>query len=73
MGPLAGRAVRTSAREAFVLETCRPLTSTCCRYLLMAPSGWTCGKLTALRAEIDHRVATGLFRATGDNCDGEMW
>lgn len=42
----------------------------CCRYLVSGPGGITCAKLTGLRAEIDRRVAAGMFTARADNCDG---
>jgi len=54
----------------YVMATCKPaqLEKTC-RYLLMGPNGWECGK-TDPRAKIviDNRVAS--MSAKADNCDG---
>jgi len=43
----------------------------CCRYLTMAPSGWSCEKLTGMGRMIDQRVAHGKMTARGDNCPGK--
>lgn len=56
--------------DDFVLETCRPGTSECCRYLTMAPGGWRCAKLTSNAAYIDAKVTAGEWKARGDNCPG---
>lgn len=42
----------------------------CCRYLCMAPEGWSCAKHTNLKSYIDRKVANNTFRAKGDNCLG---
>src|SRR5262245_18136903 len=42
----------------------------CCRYLTMSPGGWSCQKLTGLKAELDRRVAAGTMVARGNNCPG---
>jgi len=42
----------------------------CCRYLTMAPSGWSCEKHTVLRMHLDWRVAEENIVARGDNCEG---
>lgn len=42
--------------------------ATCCRYLLLGPGGWSCGKLSSLRATIDERASK--MTAQGDNCEG---
>lgn len=42
----------------------------CCRYLTMAPDGWSCEKLTATGRYLDSRVAAETIVARGDNCDG---
>jgi hypothetical protein len=42
----------------------------CCRYLVMAPNGWSCAKHTGLKAYLDRRVVTNTIRAQGDNCLG---
>ena len=41
-----------------------------CRYLLMGPHGWCCGKLSHLKEYFDQRVANGAMLARGDNCEG---
>jgi hypothetical protein len=43
----------------------------CCRYLTMAPGGWSCAKHTSLRTLLDNRVATKTMHARGDNCPGK--
>jgi len=44
----------------------------CCRYLLMAPTGWECGKLDSrTKMVLDAKVASGSFTAQGDNCEGK--
>lgn len=40
----------------------------CCRYLLLGPGGWACGKLGSMRAAIDLRAPD--MNAKGDNCEG---
>ena len=42
----------------------------CCRYLTMAPDGWSCAKHTGLAALLDKRVAEQSITARGDNCLG---
>jgi hypothetical protein len=42
----------------------------CCRYLTMAPKGWSCEKGTALKETLDLKVAKGQMIARGDNCEG---
>ena len=42
----------------------------CCRYLVVGAGGFTCAKVTALRGQIDARVASGVFVSAGDNCPG---
>jgi hypothetical protein len=44
----------------------------CCRYLLMAPTGWECGKLDPrAKMVLDAKVASGSFTSQGDNCEGK--
>ena len=43
----------------------------CCRYLTMAPEGWSCEKMGRLRRYLDHRVVTLTMTARGDNCPGK--
>lgn len=43
----------------------------CCRYLTMAPLGWSCEKRGALKKYLDMRVATAGMVARGDNCEGK--
>ena len=41
----------------------------CCKYLMMGPPGFVCGKLwPEMRLQID--TLGKHFRAKGDNCDG---
>lgn len=49
---------------------CQPNTANCCRYLSVGSTGWTCERLTALRAVLDRRAESGKMRATAVNCDG---
>ena len=43
----------------------------CCRYLYADGDGMHCGKVVpAMQAMIDQRVAAGLMRSVGDNCEG---
>lgn len=54
-----------------VETVCQPGTAACCRYLVMGPGGWGCGKLEpSLRVQIDRRSEAGTMRAKGDNCEG---
>lgn len=43
----------------------------CCRYLTMAPDGWSCEKHGNLKKYLDFRVASGGMVARGDNCPGK--
>jgi len=57
--------------ESHVKDVCRPGEgSETCRYLLMSPGGWVCGKHSALAVTLDNRVREGTMRAHGDNCAG---
>jgi hypothetical protein len=57
--------------DEFVKQTCRPgAGAASCRYLSMGARGWGCEKLTAMKAYLDRRVASGTFTAQGDNCPG---
>ncbi|MCZ7405025.1 MAG: hypothetical protein O8C67_08855 [Candidatus Methanoperedens sp.] len=54
-----------------VKSVCKPgrLAETC-RYLLMGPHGWECGKTDlATKMLIDSRV--GCITAKADNCEGK--
>lgn len=42
-----------------------------CRYLAVGADGWSCEKLTPLKAYLDKRVEAGTIRAQADNCDGQ--
>lgn len=42
----------------------------CCRYLTMAPMGWSCEKHSDMAALLDARAAAGDMVARGDNCEG---
>lgn len=42
----------------------------CCRYITCGSNGFECAKHTALKGELDARVASGLFTAISDNCEG---
>lgn len=45
----------------------------CCRYLVMAPTGFECGKLDpALKRTLDQRVKSRAMHAWGDNCPGQV-
>lgn len=44
----------------------------CCRYLTMAPMGWSCEKNGPLRNYIDFRVRNDQMISHGDNCDGKQ-
>lgn len=54
----------------YVKTTCKPgQMEKTCRYLLMSPEGWECGKTDPRRkVVIDNRVAS--MSAQSDNCDG---
>jgi len=44
----------------------------CCRYLVMSPEGFECGKLEMpVKKVLDSRVQAGTITARGDNCDGK--
>lgn len=43
----------------------------CCRYLTMAPDGWSCEKHGNLKKYLDCRVAMSSMVARGDNCPGK--
>jgi hypothetical protein len=54
-----------------VQETCKVgQGANCCRYLVMAPTGFECAKLTDFKSILDERVKADKFVAKGDNCDG---
>lgn len=45
--------------------------SDCCRYIVGSAFGLECAKHQfKINDEIDRRVAAGMMRATGDNCEG---
>jgi hypothetical protein len=44
----------------------------CCRYLVMAPEGFECAKLTGMKEYLDARVASSTINARGDNCEGDV-
>jgi hypothetical protein len=56
--------------DEYVKETCRPgQGEKTCRYLLMGPEGWECGKMDpSAKIIIDRRV--GGMAAKADNCEG---
>jgi hypothetical protein len=57
--------------DDYVEDTCKPgQQEKTCRYLLMGPGGWQCGKLSDLKTYIDQRVSAGTMIARGDNCEG---
>lgn len=57
--------------QSHVTDVCRPgVGAETCRYLLMGPGGWDCGKESSLAALLDDRVRAGTMRARGDNCAG---
>ena len=57
--------------DEYVLRVCRPGSKETCRYLLMSPKGWECGKVILdLKDTLDKRVEQGLMKAKGDNCTG---
>jgi hypothetical protein len=43
----------------------------CCRYLAMAPDGWSCEKHSELRRYLDYRAETKTMYARSDNCEGK--
>jgi hypothetical protein len=42
----------------------------CCRYITMAPDGFSCAKHTGLRGLLDLRAERKAIIARGDNCLG---
>ena len=44
----------------------------CCRYLVLGPQGFECGKFQGYKNLIDERVKTGSFNAKGDNASQRM-
>ena len=57
--------------DEYVRETCKPGQGEgTCRFLTMAPWGWSCAKFTELAGLINKRVADKLMNASGDNCEG---
>ncbi len=64
-------AVSKFPSEEHVDKFCKPgRGEKTCRYLTMTKDGWNCAKATALRQEIDARVANGTMNSKGDNCQG---
>lgn len=44
----------------------------CCRYLVVAPGGFECGKLEPpVKYVLDRRVRNEQITARGDNCEGK--
>ena len=55
----------------FLANTCKLGQGlSCCRYLVIATTGFECVKLSNIQHSIDFRVATGTMTAQGNNCDG---
>lgn len=44
----------------------------CCRFLCMAPTGFSCEKEGQHSALLTRRAATGQMTAISDNCDGRI-
>ena len=55
-----------------VKAVCQPGTTECCRFLMMSPDGWECGKFTTVAGLLNRRVAQQDIRAVGDNCEGRI-
>jgi hypothetical protein len=57
--------------EDYVRDVCKlGKMADCCRYLLMGPHRWECGKTDpSMKQVIDGRVAA--MTAKGDNCEGK--
>jgi hypothetical protein len=60
----------TIISEDHIKDSCKLGTAECCAYLVMSPKGWRCAKDTAMRFQIELRLAEGSINATGDNCEG---
>lgn len=58
-------------KDNYVMFTCKPGTTECCRYLVMGGGGFQCAKFTSNKKILDDRVAAGTMRAVGDNCEGK--
>lgn len=43
----------------------------CCRYLIITPTGFECLKLSDMKDYIDSRVAMETMVAKSDNCEGK--
>ena len=56
--------------DDYVKKVCRPGSEDTCRYLLLGPCGWTCGKEFGIKDMLDERVSQKTIRAKGDNCAG---
>lgn len=57
--------------DEYVMRVCKPGSEETCRYLLLGPKGWTCGKMDpGAKNTLDLRVASGMMKAKGDNCIG---
>ena len=62
---------RNPPDDQWTREVCRiGQGEACCRYLTMAPGGWSCEKHTVLSFTLDARAAAGTINARGDNCPG---
>jgi hypothetical protein len=50
--------------DTWVRDVCkRGQGAACCRYLVIAPGGWSCAKHSALRELIDERFLAGTMTA----------
>lgn len=61
----------THSDRHHVWDYCKPgRMAETCRYLLMGPKGWECGKTDpSMKILIDSRVES--MNAQGDNCEGK--
>jgi hypothetical protein len=57
--------------DEYVTRVCRPGSEETCRYLLLGPKGWQCGKIFPETKDLlDKRVEDGRMRSKGNNCAG---
>jgi hypothetical protein len=61
----------TPPEDQWAKEICRiGQGKDCCRFLTMAPTGWSCEKTSSFSDHLTTKASLGLMVAISDNCEG---